>query len=81
MTLISEIPDPVSLRSLSLSGSDPSRESDLFLRMDFDRLWLSFDSSEKEKQKLNYFHFCTSFETKCKHKQTFYLNSKKMLTD
>lgn len=38
---MSETPDPVSLRSLSLSGSDASRASDLFLRIDFDRLCVS----------------------------------------
>lgn len=42
---MSETPDPVSLRSLSLSGSDASRASDLFLRIDFDRLCVSFDTS------------------------------------
>lgn len=44
---MSEIPDPVSLKSRSLSGSDPNRASDLFLRIDFDLLWVSFDPSVK----------------------------------
>lgn len=34
-------PDPVSLSSRSLSGSEPNRASDLFLRIDFDRLCVS----------------------------------------
>lgn len=49
---MSETPDPVSLKSLSLSGSDASLISDLFLRIDFDLLWVSFDPSTKLKWKI-----------------------------
>lgn len=54
MTLMSETPDPVSLKSLSLSGSDVSRASDLFLRIDFDRLCVSFDPSAKEVEETSF---------------------------
>lgn len=42
---MSETPEPVSLKSRSLSGSDPNRASDLFLRIDLDRLCVSFEPS------------------------------------
>lgn len=38
-------PDPVSLRSLSLSGSEPSLASDLFFRIDLERLCVSPEPS------------------------------------
>jgi hypothetical protein len=49
ITLISLTPDPVSERSLSLSGSETNRASDLFLRIDFDRLCVSLEPSKEKK--------------------------------
>lgn len=42
ITLMSDTPDPVSLKSLSLSGSDDNLTSDLFFSIDFDLLCVSF---------------------------------------
>lgn len=39
------MPDPVSLNSRSLSGSEPKRASDLFFRIDFERLCVSPEPS------------------------------------
>lgn len=51
ITLISLTPDPVSERSLSLSGSEANRASDLFLRIDFDRLCVSLEPSKEFEEK------------------------------
>lgn len=71
---MSETPDPVSLRSLSLSGSDASRASDLFLRIDFDRLCVSFDTSMNDF----YYHTIVDYEY---FYFTFRLNPKQVLID
>jgi hypothetical protein len=47
---MSEIPDPVSLKSLSLSGSDANLISDLFFRIDFDLLCVSIELSAIQKR-------------------------------
>lgn len=47
MTLMSDTPEPVSLRSRSLSGS-ASRESALFFKIDLERLCVSLDDSASE---------------------------------
>lgn len=52
---MSDTPDPVSLKSLSLSGSDESLISDLFLRIDFDLLCVSFDPSAIESSQVRHF--------------------------
>ena len=48
ITLISLTPDPVSLKSLSLSGSEPKRASALFFRIDFERLCVSPEPSVRD---------------------------------
>jgi hypothetical protein len=53
MTLISLTPDPVSERSLSLSGSEHNRASALFFRIDFERLCESLEPSTEVGKKVN----------------------------
>lgn len=52
ITLISLTPDPVSLKSLSLSGSEPKRASALFFKIDFERLCVSPEPSVSEGRKM-----------------------------
>lgn len=59
---MSDTPDPVSLRSLSLSGSDASRASDLFLRIDLDRLCVSFDPSVNVRNRYCHRHAVNIFK-------------------
>jgi len=52
ITLISLTPDPVSLKSLSLSGSEPKRASALFFKIDFERLCVSPEPSVSDGRKM-----------------------------